>query len=131
MKAAGVILNFAFRHYQMLARILAWAGILTIVVLSVVPAEERLLTGFAVPLEHFAAFASVAAAFAIGYDLLLGRMVLLAFLFCAAIEVAQIPLETRHARFSDFIIDFIASCAAIALVYLGRRKKRQAVLPMS
>jgi hypothetical protein len=119
MKAAVLI---GFRHYQMLARILAWAGILTIVVLSVVPAEERLLTGFAVPFEHFAAFASVAAAFAIGYDMSPGRMVLLAFLFCAGIELAQIPLETRHARVSDFIVDFVASCFAIALVTLSKRK---------
>lgn len=123
MKAAGGILDFAFRHHQMLARILAWAGILIIVVLSVVPADERPLTGFASSLEHFAAFVSVAAAFAIGYDLSLGRMVLLAFLVCAAIEVAQIPLATRHARFSDFIIDFVASYCAIALVYLGKRAK--------
>lgn len=123
MKTATLILAFALRHYQTLARILAWAGILTIVVLSVVPADERPLSGFAVSLEHFGAFASVAAVFAIGYDLSLGRMVLLAFLFCAAIEVAQIPLATRHARFSDFIIDFIASCCAIALVYLVKRNK--------
>ena len=122
MKGDGVILDFAVRHYQVLARILAWVGILAIVVLSIVPAEDRLLTGFAVSLEHFVAFGSVAATFTVAYDLSPGRMVFLAFLFCAAVEVAQIPLATRHARFSDFVIDFVASCFAIAIVTLAKRK---------
>jgi hypothetical protein len=41
-----------------------------------------------------------------------------AFLFCGAIELLQLPLATRHARLSDFVIDFFASCFAIVLVFL-------------
>ena len=48
------------------ARILAWMGIVAIIVLSVVPAADRPVTGAGQVLEHFTAFALVAGAFAIG-----------------------------------------------------------------
>jgi hypothetical protein len=72
-------------------------------------------------LEHFAAFALVAATFAIGYRLPLMRLLVLAFLFCGGIELLQLPLATRHARLSDFSIDFFASCFAFGLVFLNEK----------
>lgn len=86
-------------HYRIVARVLPWIGIITIIVLSVVPANERPVTGAGHLAEHLAAFASVAAAFAIGYHRLsLRRLLLLAFLFCGGTELVQIPLPTRHFR---------------------------------
>jgi VanZ family protein len=38
-----------------------------------------------------------------------------AVLFALAIELVQIPLPTRHARLSDFLIDALAGCIGIAL----------------
>ena len=66
-------MNWAF-HYRGVARVLFWIGIVAIIVLSVVPAKERPVTDAADwfgawnghLLEHVAAFAPVAAAFAIG-----------------------------------------------------------------
>jgi len=113
--------NWLFRSHETLARVLAWIGILAIVVLSVVPADERPVTGFGPPLEHFVAFALVAGAFAIGYDLSLVRLVLLAFLFCGGIELLQIPLPTRHARVSDFLVDLVGACFAVGLVRIGKK----------
>jgi hypothetical protein len=95
---------------------LAWFGILATVVLSVVPSSLRPVTGLGHQFEHFAAFALVAAIFAIGYRLPLMKLSMLAFLFCGGIELVQLPLATRHARLSDFVIDFFASCLAIGLV---------------
>ncbi len=118
-------------HYQVVARILAWIGIFTIIVLSVVPANDRPVTSagqwfgqwigqwIEQWIEHFAAFALVAGAFAIGYRFSLIRLLLLAFFFCGGIELLQVPLPTRHARVSDFVIDFIASCFAIVVVFAG------------
>jgi VanZ family protein len=108
--------NFLIDHYRMVARALAWLGIVAIIVLSVVPAVDRPVTGAGQWSEHFASFALVAAAFAIGYSLSPVRLLLLAFLFCGGIELLQVPLPTRHARVSDFVVDFIASCFAIGLV---------------
>ena len=101
----------------MAARALAWIGILAITVLSVVPAIDRPVSGAGQLFEHFAAFGLVAAVFAMGYDLPLIRLLFLAFLFCGGIELLQVLVPTRHARVSDFFIDFIASCFVIAVIF--------------
>ena len=109
-------------HYQMVARALAWVGILAIIVLSVVPAADRPVTGPGMSwhlFEHITAFALVAGTFAIGYRFSLTRLFWLAFFFCGGIELLQIPLPTRHARVSDFIIDFAASYFAMGIVFVG------------
>jgi hypothetical protein len=107
-------------YYKLIARICSWVGIVAIVILSVVPAEDRPVTGSGQTLEHSGAFALVALAFAIGYRLSLARLLLLAFLFCGGIELLQVPLPSRHARFSDFVIDFAASALAMCAVSAAR-----------
>jgi VanZ family protein len=67
------------------------------------------------------AFGLVAGAFAMGYRLTLIQLLLRALLACGAIELLQMPLPTRHARVSDFSIDFLGSCVAIVLVALGHK----------
>lgn len=117
--------------YRGVARILAWMGIVGIFVLSGAPTADRpvtgaeqvldfaLLTGAFAVLEHFTAFALVTGAFAIGYRLSLVRLLLLALLFCGGIELLQVALPTRHARLSDFVIDFAGACFAIAAFFLA------------
>jgi hypothetical protein len=104
-----------------LARFLAWIGIFAIITLSVVPAVDRPVTGAGQLAEHFVAFALVAGIFAIGYRLSSIQLLSLAFVFCGFVELLQVPLPTRHARVSDFVIDFIASCLAIVLVIASER----------
>jgi VanZ family protein len=103
------------------ARALAWVGILAIIILSVVPAADRPVTGAGHLFEHLAAYALVAGVFAIGYHRSLIWTLLLAFFFCCGIELLQVPLPTRHARVTDFIIDFAGSCFAIGLVFAGNK----------
>jgi VanZ like family len=81
--------------------------------------DFALLTGAFAVLEHFTAFALVTGAFAIGYRLSLVRLLLLALLFCGGIELLQVALPTRHARLSDFVIDFAGACFAIAAFFLA------------
>ena|SRR5579863_249926 len=53
--------------------------------------------------ERFAAFGRVAGMFAIGSNRVgLFCLLLVALVFCAGIELLQVPLPTRHARLSDF-----------------------------
>ena len=99
-------MNWLIAHRIAVIRGLAWFGIFAVVILSIVPATERPVTGAGQRFEHFAAFALVAGTFAIGYRLSLMRLLLLAFLFCGGIELLQVPLPTRHARLSNFVIDF-------------------------
>jgi VanZ family protein len=115
------IVHWLIAHYGVVARALSWAGLAAIVVLSVVPAADRPVTGAGQLYEHFTAFALVGGAFALGYRLSLIRLVLLAFFFCGAVELLQVPLPTRHARVSDFVIDFVGSCCAIGFVLVGDR----------
>ena len=112
-------MNWLIGHYRVVARALAWIGILAVIVLSVVPAADRPVTGAGQLFEHFTAFALVAGAFAIGFGLRIIRLLFLAFFFCGGIELLQVPLPTRHARVSDFVIDFVGSCFAIAAVFAG------------
>jgi VanZ family protein len=105
----------------MAARALARGGILAIIILSVVPAVDRPVTGLGQWFEHFTAFALVAGVFAIGYRISIIRLVLLAFFFCGGIELLQVPLPARHARVSDFVIDVVGSCFAIGLVFFAEK----------
>ena len=104
-----------------LARALAWVGVLAIILLSIVPAIDRPVTGTGQWTEHFAAFALVAGMFAVGYRLSLVQLVVLALIFCGGIELLQITLPTRHARLSDFTIDFVG-IQALRLDVLLRAK---------
>jgi VanZ family protein len=108
-------------HSRVVARALAWVGISAIIYLSVVPAVDRPVTGAGQWIEHFAAFAPVAGVFAIGYSFSPVRLLLLAFFFCGGIELLQVPLPTRHARVSDFVVDFVVSCFAIGFVFASEK----------
>ena len=109
-------MNLLVSHYRAIGRALTWVGVLAIVGLSVIPAADRPVTGGGQWVEHFTAFALVAGMFSIGYRLSLIRRLGFAFLFCGSIELLQIPLPSRHARVSDFVIDLVASWTAIVVV---------------
>jgi VanZ family protein len=109
-------MNWPSTRQKLVIRILAWLGIAAIVVLTVVPAADRPVTGAGQVLEHFAAYALVAGSFALAYRVSLTWLMLLAFLFCGLTELMQVPLATRHARLSDFIIDLAGACMAVWMV---------------
>ena len=108
-------------RYSAIARALAWTGFLAIIILTVVPAEDRPVTGLGQWLEHFAAFALLGGAFTKAYGLSITRYLLLAVLFCAGIELLQVPLPTRHARVSDFLIDTVGVWVAVVCIFVARR----------
>jgi VanZ family protein len=89
--------------------------------LSVVPANDRPVSGAGQGFEHFAAFALVGGAFATGYRFSLFRLLMLAVFFCGGIELLQIPLPTRHARVSDFLVDSVGAGFAILCAFVARQ----------
>ena len=93
--------------------------IFAIIVLSVVPANDRPVSGVGQGFEHFTAFALVGGAFAIGYRFSLIRLLVLAVFFCGGIELIQVPLPTRHARVSDFLVNSVGACFAILCVFIA------------
>jgi VanZ family protein len=120
-----VMMSRSIDHCRRIVRTLAWLGVSGIVLLSVVPADERPVTGAGQSIEHFSAFGLVAAVFTIGYRFSLIRLLVMALLYCGGIELLQIPLPTRRARVSDFVIDFLGSSIAICLVAFSRGADRR------
>jgi VanZ family protein len=98
-----------------LAQIAVLTAVFAIVALTVVPAEERVVTGLGQSAEHFLCFAIVGLAVPFSFPASIKRLLWAAVLFASVIELLQIPLPTRHARLSDFLIDALAGCIGIAL----------------
>ena len=98
---------------QNINRVVAWLLLLAIVVLSVVPPSLRPTTSAPHQIEHAAIFLATGISFGMAY---LGHERLLsigAIIFCAAIELAQLYVQGRHARLSDFIVDTTAAVLGV------------------
>ena len=89
-------------------RMFAWSLAGAIVVLSVVPAQLRPETQLPHKFEHFVIFALTGTAFGLSYDPKRGLLALQLVIFAAIVEITQLFVPGRHARFSDFLIDAIA-----------------------
>jgi VanZ family protein len=101
-------------------KIAARLVVLGLILVSVVPAAERPVTGLQHDLEHFLAFGFAGLIVALAYPQRLLLMASAAVAYTLALEIIQIPLATRHARIEDFAVDAVGACAAILLVYLVR-----------
>ena len=104
------------------ARIAAWILALAIVILSIVPAEFRPQTSMPHQFEHFAIFFATGVAYMCGYSQR-ALKVAIALGLPGMIEIAQIYVPGRHARFSDFIVDAAALCAGLALASVGGARR--------
>jgi VanZ family protein len=101
------------RYTQIISKASAWTLLITIVILSLVPAHDRPVTALPHSLEHLTIFFAAGLAFGIGYPQrrLFQFVALLAF--TAAIELAQLLVPGRHARLSDFLIDAGGNCWSV------------------
>ena len=104
-----------------LAQIMSWLLLGLITALNLVSPALRPVTGAPHSVEHFGIFAITGAAFAVGYQVRITKLFLLATVYCAVLEIMQNLSPGRHARFSDFIIDSAGACAGIAFVMLIKR----------
>jgi VanZ family protein len=102
-------------------RAASWFIILSLVIVTVVPADERPVTGLQHDFEHLLAFGLAGATFGLAYAWRLHLNLLSAVVFSLALELSQIPLPTRHARFEDFVVDAVAVCLGIVLAHCCRK----------
>jgi VanZ family protein len=89
-----------------------------------VPPSLRPITPAPHNVEHAAIFLLDGLAFAFAYR---GRALLLSMAapsFCGGLEVAQLFIPGRHARLSDFVVDFIAALIGIVAGTIIARKMR-------
>ena len=103
---------------RILVRIAAWALATTIVVLSVVPADDRPESGLPHGLEHFAIYWATGIAFACGYNLTPTLLAIALVIFSGGVEIAQLFVPGRHARVSDFIIDASSCIIGVLMVWI-------------
>jgi VanZ family protein len=96
-------------------RLIAWLLLATAIVLTVVPAEFRPVTGAPSPVEHFAMFFLIGSAFALGYSRSDYPLCGAAIAFAGSLELLQLFVPGRHARLSDFVIDALSAVIGIAL----------------
>ncbi len=99
-------------------QVIAWLVILVLIALTLVPASERPVTGLPRKVEHLAAFALAGMLLAMAYP---GRLLFLGAVavgFPLILEIAQIPMPTRHARLSDFIVDAVGMIIGVFVARL-------------
>jgi VanZ family protein len=108
---------------QRISRIAAWLLVLAIIVLSIVPAQDRPVTPLPHDFEHFGILVLTGMVFGIGYGRYLFP-VTAGIAFSGAIELVQLYIPDRHARLSDFAIDaFAISCGIIFGAFVARAGK--------
>jgi VanZ family protein len=100
----------------------AWLLILAIVVLSVIPAENRPVTPAPHDFEHAAIFLALGLAFGLGYRRHLIQMLGL-IAFSAAVELIQLGIPGRHARLSDFVVDALSVSIGVGFAFLVAEHK--------
>ena len=99
----------------------SWLMILGLVVVTILPADQRPTIDLRHDVAHFLAFSLAGATFGLASARYLAVNLLIGVAFALVLELSQIPLPTRHARFEDFVVDAAAACLGIVLAY-GCRK---------
>jgi VanZ family protein len=106
-----------------LFRVIAWACVAAIVVLSLVSPSLRPVTKLPHNLEHLAIFAITGFTLGLGYPGRLTRHVALLVVFAGVIELAQFVTPGRHPRLIDFVVDAASACAGAVLAALIARAR--------
>ena len=108
-----------------LVRFFAWLCLAAIAALSLVSPSMRPVTDLPHGFEHAAIFALTGLAIGLGYPGRIMRDVAWLTVFAAAIELAQLAVPGRHARWIDFIVDAAAACAGVVLAFIAARLLRR------
>ena len=104
-------------------QVAAWLSLLLIVVLSVVPPEDRPMTPAPHDIEHIIIFFVTGSAFGFGYSTRLQVQAVLLIAFAAAIELIQLGVPGRHSRLSDFIVDAFGASIGVGLAAVMKKHK--------
>jgi VanZ family protein len=97
-----------------------WLIMLGLVIVTIVPANERPVSGLSHDWEHFIAFGLAGLMFGFAYAGHFRVLCVSAVVFALILELSQIPLMTRHASVEDFVVDATAACLGIAIAHAFR-----------
>jgi hypothetical protein len=100
-----------------LFRAAGWACVVAIIVLSVVPGNERPHTGVPGQIEHVLAYCGTATLLGLGYPTAarFGMVAMLALL-AAALEVIQLWIPGRYSQFIGFAAGSAGACLGMLAV---------------
>jgi VanZ family protein len=99
-------------------RIAGYACVVLIGILSLLPGTLRPDTGAPGKLEHLIAYLGAATLLALGRSVPHQRWQALWLIPCAgALELAQLYIPERHARFSDFVVSSIGAALGLAIAF--------------
>ena len=105
-------------------RALTWCCVILLAVLSLLPAQEMVRTGFPGRVEHFVAYAGSAAIAMAGYGANRGGMQIIGgfWLYAGILEYLQHFSPGRHPAIEDFAASALgALCGGLAIAFLWRR----------
>jgi VanZ family protein len=93
----------------------AWIVILALVMISLAPASLRPRTGISHNFEHFGAFLVAGVFWGFAYTEGLRLWFGPVLIFAGSIELLQLLVPGRHARFTDFVVDTLGGYAGILI----------------
>jgi VanZ family protein len=94
---------------------LAWASIIALVILTIVPADLRPTTPLPHSVEHIAAFAIAGTFVGLSFRLHPLALSMSGVVFAACLEMLQLGLPTRHPRLTDFLENTLGSWIGLAI----------------
>jgi VanZ family protein len=106
-----------------LSQVVGSACVVVLIVLSVLPADERPHTGFPGQMEHAAAYFGTAIFLAFGYPTARGRIATIALLvgLAAALEMIQLLIPGRNSQVIDwYASSFGAGFGVLAVILVER-----------
>jgi hypothetical protein len=102
-----------------LFRVLTWAGIVALALLSWTPGDYMIRTGADGHMEHVGAYVLASANAALGYGRGRGYVLIGAAycLYAGLLELGQIVIPGRHAGFDDFAASSIGALLGVSLIW--------------
>jgi hypothetical protein len=106
-----------------LFRVAGWACVVTLIVLSLAPGNERPHTWLPGQIEHVIAYCATAALLGLGYPTAKARFGLVAMLalLAAVLEMTQLWIPDRHSQFIGFAASFAGACLGMLAVMVVDR----------
>ncbi len=113
---------------EKLARILGWLAVVTIIVLSLLPGNDRPHTGAPGYVEHIAAYSITASLLTFGYT---GRLVWAIVVvglsaLSGLMEILQMFVPGRHSGFDDFAVSSFGAVIGTVLTWFYLQYFRRA-----
>ena len=107
---------------------LAWILVVGIVVANVIPASDRPNMGVGHTTSICSRSLLSAFVFTLAYSWRLKVLISSGIVFALLLELAQIPLPTRHTRIEDFLVDALGTSLGVTLAYLARSACKSSVV---